>query len=116
MEECEVEILEPQNNWEKEIPALAEIVTTQIPVQRIIVNNQEQVIMGEATALICPKCRTIIQQFQPGIPAIEIHQSLCTEDEQALNHTIYCQKCGQKLKILRPMPIEVEYDIQEVND
>ena len=113
MEEVEVEVLEPQENWEKEIPVLAEVVTTKVPIQRMIINNQEQVIMGEVSALICPKCRLIIQQFQPGLPAVEVHKALCTDKEEALNHTIYCQKCGQKLKVFRPMPVEGTYDIQE---
>lgn len=110
MEETEVEVLEPQENWEKEVPVLAEIQTVQVPVQQIIINNEMQNIMGEACVLICPKCRLIIQQFQLGIPEVEVHKDLCTDDEAALNHTLYCQKCGQKLKLFRPLSVEGEYE------
>lgn len=112
-EEVEIEVLEPQDNWEKEYPVLAELITTQVPVQRIIINGEEQVVTSEACALICPKCRLIIQQFQPGIPEVEILKALCTDNEEALNRTLYCQKCGQKLKVMRPMPVEGDYEIIE---
>ena len=111
--DTEVELLEPQEHWDKEIPIQAELVTTQVPIQQIIINNEVQNIMGDAHVLICPKCRLIIQQFQPGVPEVEIHKSLCTDKEEALNHTMYCKKCGQKLKVFRPAPVEGTYVIKE---
>jgi hypothetical protein len=112
-EEVEVEVIEPKSNWEKELPMQAEVVTTQVPIQRIIVNGQEKVAMGDACVLMCPRCRLVIQQFQPGIPEVEVYKALCTDKDEELNKTIYCQKCGQKLRVLRPMPVEGTYDVQE---
>ena len=113
MEETDIEVLEPQDNWKKEIPVTAEVRTIQVPVQQIIVNNEVKQILGESVVLICPKCKTIIQQFQPGIPEVEVVKALNTDKEQVLNATMYCKGCGQKLRLMRPMPVEGTYDIQE---
>lgn len=101
----DVEILEPKETWEKDIAVTAAVVSTKVPVQRIVINNQEKVVMGNACAIICPKCRTVIQQFQPGVSEVDIYKSLYTDDEQELSKTIYCKECGQKISILRPMPV-----------
>lgn len=116
MENEEIELLDPVENWEKNIPLLADVVSTEVPVQRIIINNEEQVIMGEACALICPECRVILQQFQPGVSEVDILKSLCTDDEKQLNHTIRCKKCGHLLKVFRPIPLEADYEFSEVSE
>lgn len=104
MEEVEVEILEPQEHWEKEIAVVAETRIAKVPVQTIIVNNEQQVMYGEAVCLVCPKCNTVIQQFQPGIPEVEIIKALNTSDEKLLNKHLYCKACGQKIQMMRPLP------------
>ena len=106
--EAEVEVLEPQDNTMKEIAVQAEVTRIQVPVQTIIFNNEEKVIYEKAFALVCPKCRTILQQFQPGIPEIDIYKAINTDKEELLNHAMYCSKCGQKIKIMRPMPVVVD--------
>lgn len=103
MEDIEIEVLNDNVSWERDIPVLAEIVITQTPIQRMIVNGQEQVVMGEACALICPKCGQIIQQFQPGVTPLEVVKALSDGKEEAF---IYCSHCGQKLQISRPQPID----------
>ena len=110
MENEEIEILEPKEDWEKDMAVYTPIVSAQVPVQKIIINGQEQVILGEACALICPKCRTILQQFQPGVTEVEILKSIDTEDEKLLHNTLHCRNCGQKLKVFRELPIEVQAD------
>lgn len=85
-----------------------EIVEATVPLQKVIVNGQEQVIEGKVYAIVCPKCKTILQQFQPGISKSDIIKSLETEDENLLNRNIFCMGCGQSLKLMRPMPIEAE--------
>ena len=109
MEQTEVEVLEPKENWEKEIPELAELVSVSVPVQTIIINGERQEILGEAYVLICPKCRAILYQFQPGISAAEILKSLNTDDENELGKYMYCKACGQKLSLMRKPPVDAEY-------
>ena len=95
---------------DKEIAALAELAMSRVPVQTVIVNGQEQVIEDMAYALVCPKCKAKIQAYQPGVPELAILKELQTSDESLLNSTVYCSKCGQKLKLFRETPIEVEVD------
>ena len=104
MEEVEVEVLEPKENWQKELAVVAEIRKAKVPVQTIIVNNEQQVVYADAFCLVCPRCNTIIQQFQPGIPEVEIVKALNTSDEKMLNKHLYCKACGQKIQIMRPEP------------
>ena len=104
--EVEVDILEPQEAWEKELATQAAIRAIRVPVQTMVINGEEKVVMGKSLALVCPKCGTVIQQFQAGISEIEVYKSLTTEDESLLNQTIYCAGCGQKLKLMRELPIE----------
>lgn len=102
------------NNWEKEIPQLVEVKTKQVPVQRMVINGQEQVINGEVCVLCCPRCGDVIQSFQPGVTEVEILKALCTDDEEALKKTLWCSKCGQKLALMRPLPLEDAYEVEEV--
>ena len=104
--EAEVEILEPKDDLE--ISVQAEVAKVKVPVQTIIVNNEQQILYSTAYALICPKCRNILQQFQPGVPEIDVYKALNTDKEDLLNHSMYCVKCGQKIKVMRPMPVVVD--------
>ena len=113
MDEVEIEILEPVDGWEKNIAVQAETRIVRVPVQQIIINNEIKTVYGGAVALICPKCKTIIQQFQAGITELEVIKALNTDKEEDLKKAIYCNKCGQRLRILRPMPVEVSYEFQE---
>lgn len=111
--EINAEILESVDNWEKELAATAEVRRAQIPVQTVIINGEEQVIYDDTFALVCPRCNTILQSFQPGLPLVEILKALNAKDEESLNKTLYCKKCGQKIRILRPAPVEADYVVQE---
>lgn len=113
MDEVEIEILEPVNDWEKNIAVQAETRIIRVPVQQIIINNEVKTVYGGAVALVCPKCNAIIQQFQTGITEIEVVKALNTDKEEDLNKTMYCHKCGQRLRILRPMPVEASYEVKE---
>ena len=101
MEECEVELVESV-----EFSKLGEFKVRKIPVQSIVVNGQEQVIEEEAIVLVCPTCGEIIKQFQPGVEYIDILKSCNTDDEKLLNSYVYCRHCGQKISLMRPMPVE----------
>lgn len=95
----------------KEISMIAQVIVVQVPVQQVVVNGVEQNVMGEAIALVCPVCGQIIQQFQPGISMGEVFKSLYTDDEESLKAYIHCVKCGQKVSLMRPSPIDVEYEV-----
>lgn len=116
MEEVEVEILEHQDSSDKEFPILAELAVIRVPIQHVIVNGQEHIEYREAFALICPKCKKVIQQFNPGASEVDIVKSLCTNKEEELNYHVYCAKCGQKLSFMRPMPIDAEGTFSDENN
>ena len=101
-------------NWEKQLPKQVEVRTAEVPIQRMIINNQEQVVNGQVCVLVCPVCGDIIQQFQPGVTEAEITLALCTDNEEALKKTFWCSKCGQKLSLMRPLPIDAQYEVEEV--
>lgn len=92
----------------KDVAKLVNIRVSKVPVQSMVVNGQEQVVMGDAFSLVCPECGQVVQQFQVGATRLDILKALNTDDESKLNGFIYCAKCGQKLRIMRPMPIEIE--------
>ena len=56
--------------------------------------------------LVCPSCGEIVKQFQPGDRYIDILKSCNTDDEKLLNSFVYCRYCGQKISLMRPMPVE----------
>jgi len=112
----ETDVLEPVNNWEKDIPVLAEIVETEIIVQQIIVNNEIQNVMGKAHALVCPECKRILQQFPSGASEVEIAHALCTDNEEKLKGIVFCSGCGRGVRIFRPMPIEGQFEVTTVQD
>ena len=112
----DVEIIEPQDNWEKEFPVLTKLAHVKVPVQQMIINGQEEIVYDTAAALVCPKCRAVIQQFQLGVSDIDILKAINSDDPEILSKTIYCSKCGQKLKIFRPMPVEVDCYVRENNE
>ena len=109
----DIEILDPVENWEKELPVQVELGRTRVPVQTIIINNEQKVMYADAFCLVCPKCNTVIKQFEPGVPAIEIIKAINSADSELLNKTLYCSKCGQKLKVFRPIPVEENYESSE---
>lgn len=113
MDEVEIEILEPVNDWEKNIAVQVETRIVRVPVQQIMVNNEVKTLYGGAVALICPKCNAIIQQFQTGVTELDVIKALNTDKEEDLNKTMYCNKCGQRIRIMRPMPVEDNYEVQE---
>lgn len=112
MEEQEVEILEPITNYEKELPVPVDVTTVKVPIQQFIINGEKMVVMGEAPVLCCPKCRTIIKQFPAGIPVVEVLKSINTDDNKLKSGTLYCQKCGQKLKIFRDLPVNGTFEVK----
>lgn len=116
MEQPEIEILEPVTNWEKELPALAKLVETEVVVQQMIVNNEVQEIKGKAFVLTCPDCGKILQQFPAGVPEGEIASSLCTDDENKLNGYMYCLGCGKKIQIFRSLPLDDLCEVTDVED
>lgn len=111
MEEVEVEIVEGI-----EIPELVEVRSMEVPVQQIIVNNEVQEIKGECLVLCCPKCGTVLQQFSVGATEAEVALSLCTDDEKVLGTILHCRKCGQPLRIFRPMPVDAEFSVTTVEE
>ena len=104
--DAEIDILEPVDNWEKTLFKQASLRKLSVPVQNIMVNGQEQTIYGEAYCLACPVCNSVVWQFQTGVSAIDIVKSLCTDNEEEYNKAVFCRTCGQKLRIMRPQPIE----------
>jgi len=116
MEQPEVEVLEPIDNWEKEIPVLAEVIENEIVVQQIIINNEIQNITGKAHALVCPECKRIIQQFPSGVSEAEIAHALCTDKEEQVNGFIYCSGCGRRVRLFRPMPIDGQFEATTVQE
>ena len=111
-EEVEVEVLEPVDNWEKSLFKQASLRKTQVPINRMVVNGQEQVMYGEAFALVCPVCNSVVWQFQPGVDALAISKYLVTDNEEEYNKPVFCKTCGQKLRIMKPTPIEQKGDIE----
>lgn len=105
--ECDVEIIEGTLDWERTISQPVQVVEMEVPVQQIIVNGQTQVVTGKACALVCPKCGTILQRFNPGVSVTEVVLSLNAKNDSMLEkNTVYCKSCGQKLSILRPSPVD----------
>lgn len=116
MDQPEVEVLEPVTNWEKEVGVQVEVDKIQVPVQRIIINDEERVIMGDVYVIKCPKCGNIVQQFPVGLEEADVVLSLNTDKENYLNGYLYCTHCGQKLRIFRPMPVDGEFTVEDVKD
>lgn len=98
------------------IPVLAELVENEVVVQQVIVGNEIQNITSKAHALACPLCKRIIQQFPAGALEVNITHALCTDNEEKLNKIMYCPGCGRGLRIFRPMPIDGEVEITNVED
>ena len=116
MDQPDVEVLEPVANWEKEIGVVAEVAQVQVPVQRIIINDEERVVMGDAFVIKCPVCGTAIQQFPIGLTEADVVLALNTDKGNYLNGFIYCAHCGQKIRIFRPMPVDGEFTVEDVKD
>ena len=73
------------------------LVPKQVPVQTIIVNNEERHVMGEAFAMCCPKCGRILQTFQPGVDIRSATLAIKESKDKLTNAFAYCVGCGQKL-------------------
>lgn len=107
----EVEVLD-----KKEVTELAMVTTIKAPVSQMIVNNEVKVIEGDVTVLYCPHCRSVIQQFQPGITELEVISSLWSDDETKLNGVYYCKHCGKPLRLYRPSPVDAEFTVEDVKE
>lgn len=107
----EVEILECETFNEKMFPKNIAIGYIKVVVAQEIINNEVHEITMPAPCLICPTCNTVLQQFNPGTPEVEIIKALNTDDENLVKQHIYCNHCGQCITLMRPAPIEATVEI-----
>ena len=101
----EPEVLEPASDWLKDVRIQAELRTIKVVVQRVIVNGEAKDILGEAVALVCPRCGQPLKVFPAGISAADVVKLLDTDKQKELDSWLCCDKCGQKLSIYRRLPL-----------
>ena len=116
-QECvEVEVIQDTH---EQLPVNIELVSQKQHVQQVVVQNGEQKINNiefDVFFLVCPKCGQVIKQFQPGVTEAEIRLSMNALNDKELNSFIYCQTCGQKLRIMRPAPVDVQCEVVKTED
>lgn len=106
MSDDEIEVLEPSGSWEDGLAAPAELAVVKVPVQRVIINGSEQVVMGEACALVCPKCRSVLTRFSPGVSAVDVLKAL--DSGELGDRLVHCGGCGKPLRISREAPQDAQ--------
>lgn len=112
MEESEVEILEPNYSYEKEIPVLVRIKEVKDTNQQIIVNGVPQPI--KSYLIHCPKCGRVIYNLNEPGTTMFLATRVCTANQKQLGEiATYCPKCGQKLKYDFGEPIDADMTEEE---
>lgn len=81
----------------------------QVIINNVVVNGVPQHQNAKVVVVSCPKCGTIIQQFNLGISLIDVLKSISTYEEKS----VFCPKCGQKLRLERGEIIENEQQTVE---
>ena len=96
---------------DRDIARLAEIQTIS---QTVNINGQ--VAQLDQCILVCPSCKMHLQEYNLGVSKLDIIKEFQTDNEYKLSTYMYCQKCGQKIKLFREMPVVNMGEVKETTN
>ena len=95
-------------NIEKiKVPELVDIISTEVPSQKVFINGQEQILTQKVLALACPKCKQVLMPFNQNVSILQVNLELADNFTSYEENIKYCPKCGCELRFNKEIVEEV---------